>query len=58
MNHFKISIFKSIIRILGSFISLGISCLDIPIAFIILALSYGVAEMLGILEELFDKRKE
>lgn len=58
MNHFKLSLIKSILRISGSIITGLLLFIDIKIAILVLALSYGVAEILGILEEIFDKRKE
>ena len=59
MNHFKISLIKSALRLLGS----AGTCISMIfynywLAIVILAVSYGFAEMLGVLEELFDKRKE
>ena len=66
MNHFKVSLLKSIIRIL--------SCLILIVLFVIwnytqennliytAAITFGsgfcIAEFLGIMEEVFDKRKE
>lgn len=58
MNHFNISIFKSLLRILGSTATVVLVFINIHIALFVFAVSYGVAEILGILEEVFDKRKE
>ena len=58
MNHFNISIFKSLLRILGSTATIILTFININIAVFVFAVSYGTAEILGILEEVFDKRKE
>lgn len=72
MNHFNISMFKSILRLLGSFVGMVNSGLSIGLVGITLErdliyITVGVfvlciflftAEILGILEEVFDKRKE
>lgn len=59
MNHFKISILKSILRIAGCVAGIVLACCGlVPASLISLASSLGVAEVLGILEEKFDKRKE
>lgn len=59
MNHFQLSIYKSIIRLCGSIgaICLGL-WLNVVAGLVVLGASYGIAEILGILEEIFDKRKE
>ena len=59
MNHFKISIFKSLIRIIGCIIGIILTVFNnIDSGAIVTFSCLGVAEILGILEELFDKRKE
>ena len=59
MNHFEISIVKSAIRILGAIICLILLSVDfIGWGVGALAGSFILAEFLGILEEVFDKRKE
>lgn len=59
MNHFKISILKSVLRIVGCLVGIVLVCFNQTTASIIsLASALGVAEVLGILEEKFDKRKE
>ena len=58
MNHFNISIIKSILRIIGSIVTIILSMVDVKFAIISLGASYVMAELLGILEEVFDKRKE
>lgn len=66
MNHFKLSILKSIFRISGSIAAVIVFIVgfilwnaDITaVSALVIAISYGVAEVLGILEEKFDKRKE
>lgn len=58
INHFNISIIKSILRIVGSIVTIILSMVDVKFAFISLSAFYAVAELLGILEEVFDKRKE
>lgn len=56
MNHFNISLIKSGLRIMSLIILLLINFIpNIIYAFIFLFL---VAEFLGILEEVYDKRKE
>ena len=58
-NHFNISLIKSLLRIVGCIVALflGIFNCIIP-SVIVLSSSLGLAEVLGILEEIFDKRKE
>ena len=58
MNHFNISIIKSILRIIGSIVTIILSMVDVKFAIISLGAFYVMAELLGILEEVFDKRKE
>jgi len=59
MNHLKISFAKSILRILGCIISCAFAAGQLyMISLIILTATFGVAEILGIAEEVFDKRKE
>lgn len=58
MNHFKISILKSVIRVLGSIITIITVLFNIKLSIIFLASFYLVAEILGVLEEVFDRRKE
>lgn len=55
MNHFKISLIKSLIRIFGSI--LGVIFIS-SFGTILFMISFGLAEVLGIFEEIFDKRKE
>ena len=52
MNHFIVSIVKSIIRIVACIVAIMYTSL------FLFALGFLVAEILGILEEVFDKRKE
>ena len=58
IGHLITSIFKSGIRILG-----GITCIilmalnNITVGLIVLAAAFTGAELLGILEEILDKRK-
>lgn len=72
MNHFNISMFKSILRLLGSFVGMVTSGLSIglvgitlerdliyiTVGVLVLCIFFFTAEILGILEEVFDKRKE
>ena len=58
INHFNISIIKSILRIIGSIVTVVLSMVDVKFAIISLGAFYVMAELLGILEEVFDKRKE
>lgn len=72
MNHFNISMFKSILRLLGSFVGMVTSGLSIglvgvtlerdliyiTVGVFVLCIFLFIAEILGILEEVFDKRKE
>lgn len=72
MNHFNISMFKSILRLLGSFVGIANSSLSIglvgvtlekdllyiTVGVLVLCIFFFTAEILGILEEVFDKRKE
>ena len=59
MNHFIISLIKSILRIvgcIGGVIYAATNLLTIGLLFI--SVIFSIAEVLGILEEIFDKRKE
>lgn len=58
-NHFQISILKSILRILTCIIcvALGIVNMIVP-SLCVLCGGFALAEFLGILEEIYDKRKE
>ena len=58
INHFNISIIKSILRIIGSIVTIILSMVETKLAIISLGAFYVMAELLGILEEVFDKRKE
>lgn len=66
MNHMNISLLKSVLRIAACIIlcltSLGVAECKFngnPISdLFVFGLLFGLAEVLGILEELFDKRKE
>ncbi len=58
MNHFSISIFKSIIRLIGSIAAFALAFINVAAAISVFAGTYTLAEVLGILEEVFDKRKE
>lgn len=58
INHFNISIIKSILRIVGSIVTIILSMVEAKLAIISLSAFYATAELLGILEEVFDKRKE
>ena len=57
INHFNISIIKSILRIIGSIVTIILSMVDVKFAIISLGAFYVMAELLGILEEVFDKKK-
>lgn len=59
MNHFKMSLLKSILRI-GSCLTAAILALIniIVPALVVMGIGLAAAEILGILEEVFDKRKE
>lgn len=57
MNHFNISLIKSILRIVGCIASTVLAITNPPIALITFAALFSTAEILGILEEIFDKRK-
>lgn len=59
MNHFKISVLKSILRIVGCIACIVLSITALPMtAGIVFGVLFLLAEILGILEEVFDKRKE
>lgn len=53
MNHFSVSIFKSFLRIAGC-----ITAIYNPQQLDVCAVCFLVAEVLGIVEEFVDKRKE
>lgn len=57
MNHLELSIAKSLTRMFGCVWAIWFS-VDLEEAVIILAVYFGLAEILGVLEEIFDKRKE
>ena len=59
MNHFKMSVLKSILRIGSCLTAAGLALANIVIpALVVAGVGLAVAEVLGILEEVFDKRKE
>ena len=59
MNHFNISIVKSLVRMLGCVLFMFIAWhQQYEVAATVLAATFFVAEALGILEEKVDKRKE
>ena len=59
MNHFKISIVKSILRIISCISAFIFALFNLPLpALCMLGGGLAMAELLGILEEIFDKRKE
>lgn len=62
MNHFTTSIIKSALRLigcLGALVGYFIdSKLGLSVGVMILALTFFIAEIFGIVEELVDKRKE
>ena len=66
MNHFKVSLLKSIIRILSCLVLIVLFAIwnytDDPnliyTAVVTFGAGFGIAEILGIMEEVFDKRKE
>jgi len=59
MNHFKISLIKSILRIASGVTACVLAILNIIAPAVIVGFAgMGIAEILGILEEIFDKRKE
>lgn len=58
MNHFSISIVKSIIRLIGTVAAFSLAFINVCAAVSVFAGAYTIAEVLGILEEVFDKRKE
>ena len=49
---------KSALRIIGALVSYIVLFVNLKVSVGILAISFSVAEILGILEEIFDKRKE
>ena len=56
-SHFKISLIKSILRILGCIIAIIVCFWSKTSSIIILSSALLVAEILGILEEIKDTRK-
>ena len=46
------------IKIIGSIVTIILSMVETKLAIISLGAFYSVAELLGILEEVFDERKE
>ena len=58
MNHFKLSLFKSILRIITCIAAFILAFFNIIAAVCMLAGGLATAEFIGILEEIFDKRKE
>lgn len=66
MNHMNISIVKSLIRIIAAVLAIlsefevvGCAMGNTELnSIVVLAGGFGIAEVLGILEEVFDKRKE
>lgn len=58
-NHFSMSIVKSILRLCSLLIGLILVLTHyLNAGFIVLSLGLMLAEILGVLEEVFDKRKE
>lgn len=59
MNHFLLSFIKSFVRIVAC---VSICCMAVKgwveASLILLGAYFGFAEILGILEEIFDRRKE
>ena len=53
LNHFSVSLFKSFLRIAGC-----VTALYTPNRTDVFALCFLIAEILGIVEEIVDKRKE
>lgn len=59
MNHFRISIVKSILRIVGCVCAGVLASLNLLLpSLITVSSALCIAELLGILEEIYDKRKE
>lgn len=58
MTHYSISMVKSALRILGAIVSFVAAFFNITTSICILSMSFAFAEILGIMEEIFDKRKE
>lgn len=56
-SHFKISLIKSILRILGCIVAIIVCFWSKTSSIIILSSALLVAEILGILEEIKDTRK-
>lgn len=58
-NHFGISIVKSILRLCSLLVGLILVLTHyLNVGFTVISLGLMLAEILGILEEIFDKRKE
>lgn len=58
LAHFKVSLVKSVFRICASITSIVLITMGYTtMAFYILGVGYGVAELCGILEEIVDKRE-
>ena len=58
-NHFGISIVKSILRLCSLLVGLILVLTRyLNVGFTVISLGLMLAEILGILEEIFDKRKE
>ena len=58
-NHFSISIVKSILRLCCSSAGFILALTHyLNVGFTVISLGLMLAEILGILEEVFDKRKE
>lgn len=55
--HFKISLVKSLLRITGCVLSIVIAPINLAAALFTFVCSFGIAEILGVLEEIFDSRK-
>lgn len=59
MNHFNISILKSIIRIVSAVAAIDAAMNGITaVGVIVLCSGFIFAEVLGVLEEIYDKREE
>lgn len=59
MNHFNVSLIKSLFRIVGCIVGIVLAIIGLFVpAICVLGGSLLVAEFLGILEEKVDKRKE
>lgn len=58
MTHYNISMIKSAVRIVGCIIGFVGAFFNATFGIAFTAASLMIAEVLGILEEIFDKRKE